>query len=615
MTRRSILALGLAALGAAIACSGDTATGIDGVCDVSNPVSNILVSPGSATLFFRSPPRRSDSVQIAETALNRLGGPRTDVSFKFSSGDTSVAVVTDSGLVRARGVGTTNISVSSCGQTSKVKVTVVSDVASVVVTPALDSLVAGDSLLLSALALNAGGSPVSGVVFSWASSSAQIATVAPTGDSTSIARTTSVGGVSISATGQGATASAQIIVLPRIFLATASPGAATIATGLELTCGIISLGRGYCWGIDDVGQLGAVADSLCFESGNTVQKDTTVIQKDRPCSLDPLRFGPGLSFTVVSAGDSSACGVASDGRAYCWGSNNEGQLGNGEVSAGAPPHLVTSALRFSTVSVGGFHACGLTTDGTAYCWGQDKYGELGDGRVENSTTPIPVVVDQVAGTHVSFAVISADSTHSCGVATSGATYCWGLNSRGQLGSTSATESCGGLVCSTAPVLVNAPAGVQFASVSAGADHSCALSTAGAAYCWGANDLGQLGTGTIGVGGATPVPVAGGLTFSQITSGSRFTCALTQSGAAYCWGDNTNLTLGIGPFSGSGTFRSSPVVVSGGLSFARLSAGNSHVCGITFAGAAYCWGSNLYGALGNTLQAAFRGLPQQVATPQ
>ncbi|HKT08521.1 MAG TPA: hypothetical protein VJR24_11540 [Gemmatimonadaceae bacterium] len=616
MARRSLLVLGLAGLSAAIACSGDTATGVAGLCDVSNPVSNILVSPTTVTLFFRSPPRVSDSVKLAETALNRFGAPRTDVSFTFGSGDKAVVTVTDSGLVRAEGVGTTTVSVTSCGQTSKVKVTVLSDVGTVVVTPSIDSLVAGDTLLMSALARDGSGSPLSGVVFAWSSSATQIATVAPTGDSTATVRTASAGSASISATGQGATASSQIVVLPRVFLATSSPGATTIATGLELTCGVISLGRGYCWGIDDQGQLGAVADSLCFESGNTVQKDTTVIQKDRPCSIDPLRFGPGLSFTVVSAGDSSACGVASDGRAYCWGSNNEGQLGNGEVSAGAPPHLVTSALKFSTVSVGGFHACGLTTDGTAYCWGQDKFGELGDGRVENSTTPIPVIVDQVAGTPVSFAVISADSTHSCGVATTGATYCWGLNSRGQLGSTAATESCaGGQVCSTAPLLVNAPAGVQFASVSAGADHTCALATTGAAYCWGANDLGQLGNGTTGVGGATPVLVAGGLTFSQITSGSRFTCAVTQSGAAYCWGDNTNLTLGIGPFSGSGSFAPSPVLVLGGLSFARLSAGNSHVCGITFAGAAYCWGSNLYGALGNTLQAAFRGVPQQVATPQ
>src|SRR6185312_6525731 len=186
---------------------------------------------------------------------------------------------------------------------------------------------------------------------------------------------------------------------------------------------------------------------------------------------------------------------------------------------------------------------------------------------------------------------------------------------GELGSTAATETCASvLVCSTAPLKVNAPPGVQFATISAGADHSCAIATTGAAYCWGANDLGQLGNGTTGVGGPSPVLVAGGHTFSEITSGSRFTCALTQSGAAWCWGDNSNLTLGIGPFSGSGSVSSSPVAVSGGLSFARLSAGNSHVCGISLTGAAYCWGSNLYGALGNTLQAAFRGIPQQVATP-
>lgn len=608
MTRRMLLALGLAGL-SAIGCSGDAATGINGTCDVSDPVSSIIVSPVSAVLEFRAAPRRSDSVQVSATALNRLGAPRNDVSFKFGSSDTTVVVVSDSGLVRARGAGTATVSANTCGKTSKVKVTVVSDVTRVVVSPALDSLVVGDSLSLSALAFNSSGAPLSGVTFSWASTATQVASVTAQGDSTAIAQTLATGTASVQATGQGASAAAQLVVLPRVFLNVAGAGATTIAAGLELTCGIISLGRGYCWGIDDLGQLGAPADSLCFESDNT-------LPKDKPCSVDPLRFGTDLSLTAVSAGDSSACGVASDGRAYCWGSNNEGQLGDGEISQGAPPHLVTSALRFSTVSVGGFHACALTTNGSAYCWGQDRFGELGDGRVENSSTPIPVVVDQSGGSPVSFAVISADSTHTCGVTTSGLTYCWGLNSRGQLGSTAATETCAnGLVCSTAPLLVNAPPGVQFTTVSAGADHSCAIATTGAAYCWGANDLGQLGTGATGSGGATPVLVSGGLVFTQITSGSRFTCALTQSGAAYCWGDNSNLTLGVGPFSGGDGVRASPVLVQGGLVFAQLSAGNSHVCGVTVTGAAYCWGSNLYGALGNTLQAAFRGIPQQVATPR
>lgn len=610
MIRRSLLVLGLAGLSAAIACSGDTATGIAGVCDVSDPVSSIIVSPVNTVLQFRAPPRQSDSVQIADTALNRLGAPRTDVSFKYGSGDTSVVVVSSTGLVRARGVGTTTVSVSTCDKTSKVKVTVVSDIASVVVAPALDSLVAGDSLVLSALALNADRSPLSGVVFSWASSSTQIATVAPIGDSTAMARTTSAGNVSISATGQGATASAQIIVLPRVFLATTTQASGSIAAGLKFSCGIISLGRGYCWGLDDQGQLGSTADSSCFES-------TDPLPADRQCSLDPQRFGADLSLTDVSAGDSSACGVAADGRAYCWGSNTEGQLGNGETGSGAPPFLVTSALRFATVTVGGSHACALTTDATAYCWGEDLFGELGDKRQVNSTTPIPVVADPVAGNPASFAVISAGSNHTCGITTSGETFCWGLNTKGQLGTSATTSSClnGAVMCSDFPLAVSAPVGVTFTTISAGADHTCAIATTGAAYCWGSDSLGQLGTGTTGSGGPVPVPVSGGLTFRQITAGNGFTCAVTQSGAAFCWGDNSNLALGIGPFSGSGGVQAAPVAVVGGLSFARLSAGNSHVCGITLSGAAYCWGSNLYGALGNTLQAAFRGIPQPVATPQ
>jgi alpha-tubulin suppressor-like RCC1 family protein len=610
VTRRSLLALGLVGFGAAIACSGDTATGVAGICDVSDPVSSIVVSPVSTVLQFRSPPRQSDSVQIAETALNRFGAPRTDVSFKYGSGDTAVAVVTSSGLVRARGVGTTTVSVSTCDKTSKVNVTVVSDVASVVVAPTLDSLVAGDSLLLSALALTSGGSPLPGVIFSWTSSATQVATVAAQGDSIAMAHTLAAGNASIQATGQGASAAAQLVVLPRVFLASTAQASGSIAAGLKFSCGIISLGRGYCWGLDDHEQLGAVADSSCFES-------TDSTPADRPCSLDPQRFGPNLSFTDVSAGDSSACGVTADGRAYCWGSNEVGQLGNGETGSGGPPLLVTSALRFTTVTVRGSHACALATDGAAYCWGQDVFGELGDKRQVNSTTPIPVVVDPVAGNPASFAVISAGSNHTCGITTSGETFCWGLNTKGELGTSATTASClgGTMMCSDFPIAVSAPAGVTFTTISAGADHTCAIATTGAAYCWGSDSLGQLGTGATGLGGPAPVPVSGGHTFRQITAGNGFTCAVTQSGAAFCWGDNSNLTLGIGPFSGSGGVQAAPVAVAGGLSFARLSAGNSHVCGITLGGAAYCWGSNLYGALGNTLQAAFRGIPQQVATPQ
>ncbi|HEY8795081.1 MAG TPA: hypothetical protein VIM15_09075, partial [Gemmatimonadaceae bacterium] len=333
-----------------------------------------------------------------------------------------------------------------------------------------------------------------------------------------MAHSLTAGTASVQATGEGNTAAAQLVVLPRVFLSSAAPASATIAAGTRFVCGIISLGRGYCWGLDNDGQLGAAADSLCFQESS--------LGGTLPCSLNPQRFGSDIAFADVSAGESSACGVATDGRAYCWGTNVLGELGNGNTASGPPPHLVTSALRFSTVTVGGSHACALTSDGTAYCWGRDLSGELGDARVVNSTTPIPVVVNPSTGAPVSFTQISAGGEHTCGLATGNVALCWGSASAGQLGTGSA-------IGSTSPVAVAVPSGVTFAVVSAGATHTCALATTGAAFCWGANDRGQLGDGASGDSALAPVAVAGGLTFTQISAGSQFTCALTQSGAAYC----------------------------------------------------------------------------------
>jgi len=152
------------------------------------------------------------------------------------------------------------------------------------------------------------------------------------------------------------------------------------------------------------------------------------------------------------------------------------------------------------------------------------------------------------------------------------------------------------------------------------DHACGIATNGAAYCWGSNRSGQLGNGNIGDSSAIPVAVIGGLSFTKISAGGRHTCGLTTSGSIYCWGHNVDLQLGRGPSTGSGPDIGSPQLVSGGelpdgVTFTAVTAGIRQSCGVGNDGNAYCWGSNVYGALGNTLQAAFRGFPQKVARPK
>ena len=188
-----------------------------------------------------------------------------------------------------------------------------------------------------------------------------------------------------------------------------------------------------------------------------------------------------------------------------------------------------------------------------------------------------------------YSLSAGAGSHSCGLTTARAAYCWGSNSSGKLGN--GTDP-GSVVTSNLPVAVSG--GLTFQSVSAGGPHGCGVTTAGAAYCWGGGDDGQLGDGTT-TGSNVPVAVSGGLTFQSVSaSRGRHSCGVTTAGAAYCWGSGEMGKLG----NGTNTDSDVPVAVSGGLTFQSVSAGVAHSCGVTTAGAAYCWGNGVRGRLGH-----------------
>jgi alpha-tubulin suppressor-like RCC1 family protein len=166
---------------------------------------------------------------------------------------------------------------------------------------------------------------------------------------------------------------------------------------------------------------------------------------------------------------------------------------------------------------------------------------------------------------------------TCGVTTAGAAYCWGSTARGKLGNGIPWD---GVARPTAsPVLV--AGGLEFGVVSVGEDYACGFTGSGSVYCWGQ----AFG----GPPQASPVALPGGFSFTRLSAGNSHACGVTASTTAYCWGFNGTGELG----DGTTTSRSSPSApVAGGFSWGPVSAGPFRTCGVTTAGAAYCWGQGV-----------------------
>ena len=287
------------------------------------------------------------------------------------------------------------------------------------------------------------------------------------------------------------------------------------------TCGLTADGVAFCWGENPNNILGAPTEACMVPDVGAIA-----------CIHTPTRVRGDVRFASLSLGG-LLCGLTEQGAAYCWGSNDHGQLGDGTQIMRLDPTPVSGGLTFTSLSVGTVHACGLSAAGIAYCWGLNQSGQLGDGSTTDHTSPVVV-----GGGHT-FAGISAGRDHTCGVTVAGAAYCWGDNQFGQLGD-------GTTSASTVPKPVTGlPPSM---SVTAGLEHTCGLTTTGRGWCWGQNNdpqvQGQLGDGTMR-SSLVPVAVARDLAFVELSAGRAFTCGRTAAGRIYCWGDNRFGQLGSG----------------------------------------------------------------------
>ena len=358
----------------------------------------------------------------------------------------------------------------------------------------------------------------------------------------------------------------------------------------------------------------------------------------------------GTCFAQVSGGEGATCVRTRADSAYCYGSNDRGQLGNGTVGGNLPPTPVDNLeTGVAQVASGLGFACARKTDGTAWCWGlaNGATGQLGNGTTAGSATPVLVpglggtVVEIAAGGAVACARTAdqivhcwGDNTggavgkgaksgieapvalttlgpakqicvgvnHACALKPDGTVWCWGRNDKGQ-------ALDGSIFDQPAPARAATP--VTFDSVACGHEHTCGVRTDRLLSCWGRNDSGQLGNHSY-IGGLAATPVPDLANVEQVTAGASHTCALLSDRTVWCWGSNETGALGNDQLA---TSHNAPVQIErlrGEVE--AINAGATHNCVLMTGGALWCWGDNLFGQLAGhppPLGAAIVPLPVRV----
>jgi alpha-tubulin suppressor-like RCC1 family protein len=379
------------------------------------------------------------------------------------------------------------------------------------------------------------------------------------------------------------------------------------------TCAVATDGGLYCWGDGSGGLIGAEPlPEQCVVPGTP----GTV-----PCSTRPRRVPASQTFTSVSAGSDQfgdyACALDTAGQPWCWGRMTVN--GDGVHTFGPAPAALPTPAPLLAISTGASHLCGITAGHAAVCWGDFEGGVRGDSTISFDTSSATFEPNVVAGGQT-FTAIAAGRATTCGLTDGGQAWCWGADAEGQLGDPDAPvqTDCGlsDSPCATTPVPV--AGGHTFTALSGASAHVCARDTGGALYCWGRDQAHQIGTiETPAVCGqfrcfkqptlVYALQTTTG-TFAAVSAGGSSTCGLDSDGVAWCWGDNA-----FGQIGNGGGPAETPVAVGEDLRFGSISVADDHTCALTLEGSAYCWGDNSAGQLG-TGTADDANTPVAVAGP-
>lgn len=509
------------------------------------PVASVTLAPLSADL------PQGESLQLTATVQDSAGRAVAGRPVRWTSSDPVHLPVSATGLVTGVGAGAATISATVDGVSGAARVRVIGRVARVTIDQGDITLVPGGVVPLVASPRDSTGLALGGRIVTWGSSDTLVARVSTTGLLEAVAE----GSTTVTATVEGAHAAVTIRVA-RVRFTSLSAGE------FRHSCALAGEGRVFCWGENGLGQLGVAALAQ---------------------SSSPIGPSPAPAFADVSAGGTFTCARTAGGEVECWGSGARGRLGNGTAATSATPSAVPVAMPLLTISSGWNHSCGVSTDEGGICWGE--FPQVGGGPGPIAWTPV-----SVQGGH-QYLQIATGEGFSCGLDADSLAYCWGMNFASRLGVDSMSSSA-------APVAVRDSR--RFAQLAAGGLHACGIMSSGEIRCWGENRSGQLGAAATPDSSAAPQLVAGGLSFTAVAAGSHSTCAIAADGAAYCWGANDAGQLGAASSdSCNGTPCSrTPIPVAGGLRFTLISVGDLHACGLSVDGLAYCWGKNDRGQLGD-----------------